>query len=62
MSDSLMLVSSLVTLMCLLLLSSYYYPLEACLLSNERRKGVDVDGRRGGEEPEEQGEVVETIM
>lgn len=62
MSVSLMLVSSLVTLMCLLFLSSYYYPLEASLLANERQKGVDVDARRGGEELEEQREVVETIM
>lgn len=28
---------------------SFYYPLEACLFSTERQKGVDPDGREGGE-------------
>lgn len=35
---------------CLFFILSDYYSLDACFLSNERRKGVDLDGQRDGEE------------
>jgi hypothetical protein len=35
-------------LMCFVLL--FYYPLEACLFSNERQKGGRSRGEKGGEE------------
>ena len=28
----------------------YHYPIEACWFSNEKQRGVDLDGRGGGEE------------
>ena len=38
----------------------YYYPLERILFSNETRKGVNMDWRRGREELGEEGE--ETVI
>lgn len=35
---------------CCFFILYFYYPLDACVFSNERQKGVDPNGRRNGKE------------